>query len=113
MSSYKINKDWIADLTVSPNRMSPTEPPNNYFNNRLFSSIFCFTLGDKLSNHSIENCLLDHIELERQCCNQIDLCLAWSDDVSLTLCFIVSLIHCGGFSTKDLTQKYIDWWMNG
>ncbi|CAF2069453.1 unnamed protein product [Rotaria magnacalcarata] len=113
MLSNDSNKDWMIDPTVVPAQMSPVDPPAVRNCDRLIASIVCFTLGEKLSNHSIEDYILDHIELERECSDRTNLCLAWSDDVSLALCFIVSLIQYGGYSQDDLTQQYINWWMNG
>ncbi|CAF4891049.1 unnamed protein product [Rotaria sp. Silwood1] len=113
MSSDPISKDWMVDMQVLPAQMSPVNPPVSNNNDRLLASILCLTLGDNLSNYSIETYLLDHIELERECSDQTDLCLAWSDDISLTLCFIVSLTYYGGYSREHLAQQYMNWWMNG
>ena len=103
----------MVDMTVPPIQMSSLDPPTSNNNDRLITSILCLTLGDEFSNHSIESSLLDYIELERKCSDQPNLCLAWSDDVSLALCFIVSLAHYGGYSRDHLAQQYINWWMNG
>lgn len=113
MSYDDITKDWMVDMTVPPAQMLPVDPPTSKTNDRLLSSILCLTLGETLSNHSIDKYLLDHIELECECSKQSDLCLAWSDDVSLALCFIVSLTHYGGYSKEHLAQQYINWWTNG
>ncbi len=106
----------MIELGVRPNQMSPVDPPSN--NNdenysRLLFSIYGMTLGESLLSPKIDSYILEHIQLEKECSEQHDLALVWSDDVSLTLCFLASLAHKGEYSQEHLLQRYFQWWMNG
>jgi ADP-ribosylglycohydrolase len=116
MSVECSDKDWIIALAVRPNQMSAIDPPSNNDNenySRLLSSIYAMTLGESLSSHDIDPYILEHIQIEKECSEQDDLTLVWSDDVSLTLCFLASLAHHGKYSQEHLLQRYFQWWMNG
>jgi len=116
MSSECLDKDWIIELGLRPNQMFPIDPPlfNEDKNDaRIFSSIYSMTLGESLSSSNIDPYIVEHIEIEKECSEQDDLNLVWSDDVSLTLCFLSSLAHHGKYSQDHLLQRYFQWWMNG
>ena len=117
MSLENDDKDWIIQLGVRPNQMSPIDPPltdeTNENDGRIFTSVFAMTLGESLSSHKIDPYITEHIEMEKEFCQQDDLDLIWSDDVSLTLCFLASLAHHGDYSQNHLLERYFKWWMNG
>jgi hypothetical protein len=116
MSVERLDKDWIIDLNVRPNEMSPVDPPTNHNDenySRILSSICSMTLGERFSSHDIDPYILEHIQLEKECSEQDDLTLIWSDDISLTLCFLASLAHHGQYHQEHLLQRYFQWWMNG
>jgi len=116
MSIENSDKDWIIELGVRPHQMKPIDPPSNNNNenySRLLLSIYGMTLGESLSSHEIDPYILEHIQLEKECSEQHDLTLIWSDDVSLALCFLASLAHHGEYSQEHLLQRYFKWWMNG
>ncbi|CAF3521480.1 unnamed protein product [Rotaria sp. Silwood1] len=116
MSSECSNKDWIIELNVRPNSMSPIDPPSydeNENDSRILFSIYSMTLGESFSSHNIDSYILDHIKIEKECSQQDDLTLVWSDAISLTLCFLASLAHHGDYSQEHLLQRYFQWWMNG
>ncbi|CAF3872786.1 unnamed protein product [Rotaria sordida] len=71
------------------------------------------TLGESFLSHHIDPYILEHIQMEKEYSQQDDLTLVWSDDVSLTLCFLASLAHHGEYSQEHLLQRYFQWWMNG
>ncbi|CAF1159922.1 unnamed protein product [Adineta steineri] len=111
-------KDWMIELGVRPNKMSPIDPPsinnnNNEDYSRLLSSMYAMTLGENLFSHNIDPYILEHIEMEKEFMEQDDLALVWSDDISLTLCFLASLAHHGDYSQDHLLKRYFQWWMNG
>ena len=108
MSFESVDKDWIIELSVRPNEMSPVDPP--LFNNaedysRILYSIYGMTLAESLITHYID----EHIQLEKECSKEDNLTLIWSDDVSLTLCFLSSLAHYGKYCQQDLLQRYFQW----
>jgi hypothetical protein len=118
MSSECSDKDWIIELGVRPNQMSPIDPPLdddniNENDGRIFSSIYAMTLGESLSSYKIDSHIIEHIQMEKEYSEQDDLTLIWSDDISLTLCFLASLAHYGDYSQDHLLQRYFKWWMNG
>jgi hypothetical protein len=116
MSGENCDKDWIIELGVRPHQMTPIDPPSNNNNenySKLLLSIYGMTLGESLSSHEIDPYILEHIQLEKECSEQHDLTLIWSDDVSLALCFLASLAHHGEYSQEHLLQRYFQWWMNG
>jgi hypothetical protein len=109
-------KDWLIELGVRPHQMSPVDPPaweesDDY--RRLLTSMFAMTLGESLFPHEVDPDILEHIQMEREYMEQDDLTLVWSDDVSLTLCFLASLAHHGDYSQDHLLERYFKWWMNG
>jgi hypothetical protein len=70
MSSEYSNKDWIIELGVLPNSMSPIDPPTNDDNenySRLLSSIYAMTLGESFLSHDIDPYILEHIQIEKEC----------------------------------------------
>ena len=111
------SKDWIIELGVRPHQMSLAGPPEASDDDdeyaRLLLSVCAMTLAEHFVPRRLDSYLLEHIELERQCSEQEDLQLVWSDDVSLTLCFLASLAHHGDYSQEHLLQRYFQWWMNG
>lgn len=109
-------KDWLVDLDVRPDEMKGIDPP--IFNrseeyDRSLNSIYSITLAENYVSHDIESYIDEHIQLEKDCSKQTDLKLIWSDDISLTMCFLTSLAHHGCYSQNDLLDKYFKWWMNG
>ena len=116
MSSKCLDNDWIIQLNARPNKMSPNDPPlidNTESSTRILSSIYAMTLGENFISQNVDPYILEHIQLEKECSQQDDLNLIWSDDVSLTLCFVASLAHHGEYSQQHLLQRYFKWWMNG
>ncbi len=116
MSLEYSEKDWIIELGVRPNQMSPIDPPSIDYNedySRLLSSVYAMTLGESLLSHDIDPYIHEHIQIEKECSEQDDLTLVWSDDISLTLCFLASLAHYGEYSQDHLLERYFKWWMNG
>lgn len=118
MSTENKDKDWIIELCVRPHQMSPIDPPLNSNtddkdNSRLLYSIYGMTLGESFISQPIDSYILEHIQLEKECSDQDDLDIIWSDDVSLTLCFLASLAYRGDYSQEHLLQLYFKWWMNG
>ncbi|UJR24765.1 hypothetical protein I4U23_006139 [Adineta vaga] len=116
MSLECSEKDWMIELGVRPSKMSPIDPPlieENDDYNRLLLSMYAMTIGDGLLKHEIDPYILEHIEMEKEFTEQDDLVLVWSDDVSLTLCFLASLAHHGEYSQDHLLQRFFHWWMNG
>ncbi|MET4028413.1 ADP-ribosyl-[dinitrogen reductase] hydrolase [Marinobacter sp. MBR-99] len=37
----------------------------------------------------------------------------WTDDTAMALCLAQSLIHCGGFDSKDQLSRYVNWMNDG
>ena len=37
----------------------------------------------------------------------------WTDDTSMALCLVESLIQCDGFDPMDQMQRYVRWWREG
>lgn len=71
------------------------------------------TLAECLTSHQIDDYILEHIQIEKDCSQQDDLTLVWSDEISLTLCFLASLAHRGNYFQDHLLQRLFQWWMNG
>lgn len=116
MSSKCLDQDWIIELNKRPNGMSFVDPPfNNYDENyfRLLSSVYAITLAENLAIHNVDSDIIEHIQMEKECSRQDDLKIVWSDDISLTLCFLASLAYNGEYSQEHLLKMYFQWWMNG
>jgi hypothetical protein len=116
MSEEHLDKDWIIQLNVRPHQMTPVEPPlnsNDENYSRILFSIYAMTLSESFSSHELDPYIIEHIEIEKECSQQDDLTLIWSDDVSLTLCFLASLAHHGKYNQEHLLKRYFQWWMNG
>ncbi|CAF4914741.1 unnamed protein product [Rotaria magnacalcarata] len=116
MPSECLNEDWIIELNVRPNGMSPIDPPLNDHNenySRLLLSVYAMTLGEHFLSRNIDSDVIEHMQMEKEYSKQDDLSLVWSDDVSLALCFLASLAHNGEYSQEHLLQQYFRWWMNG
>ena len=109
------SKDWIIELGVRPNAMNPIDPSMDYSeenDHRLFSSIYSMTLAECFVSHEIDDYILEHIQMEKECSNEDDLPIIWSDEMSLTLCFLSSLAHHGDYQQDHLLQRFFQWWMN-
>lgn len=116
MQSDCLNNDWIIQLGLRPHQMCPMDPPltdEDENDRRLFSSIYSMTLAECLTSHEIDDHILEHIQMEKDCSAQDDLTIVWSDELSLTLCFLASLAHHGDYSQDHLLQRFFQWWMNG
>ena len=109
-------KEWLIQLGVRPAQMTRRDPPSiplDANSSRLFHSIYSVTLAEQCLPPRLSPSLVEHLEMEREYSSQSDLQVCWSDDLSLTLTFLVSLAHHGCYSQTDLLQRYFQWWMNG
>ncbi|CAF0914837.1 unnamed protein product [Didymodactylos carnosus] len=112
----KANKNWILELGKRPDAMSIIDPPLTLANDRLLSSLLCMTLGETIGKHfnyQPEPYLVEVLEKEMRCNRLSGLSLSWTNDVSLTLCMLISLIYERGLNLYHVYRMYKNWWMNG
>ncbi|CAF0910363.1 unnamed protein product [Didymodactylos carnosus] len=99
-----------------PDAMSVIDPPLILVNDHLLSSLLCITLGGMIGKHfnyQPEPYLVEVLEKEMRCNRISGLSLSWTNDVSLTLCMLTSLIYEHGLNLYHVYQSYKNWWMNG